>query len=68
MATSEQKELEINQHLDMLDDMMEDGPADDDTPEHFLRSIQDLGRKLIGTLETLTVSDVDEIWPEGESE
>ncbi len=65
MATaSEQKELTFNQHLETLDDLLEDGPEDGQAPEAFLRDVINAGRSLIGALEALTPEDVDEIWTE----
>lgn len=66
MATSEQKELTINQHLETLDTMLEDGPDGEQSPEAFLRELLNEGRALVGALEALTAPDVDEIWQEEE--
>ncbi len=65
MATSEQKEHQINQHLDTLDNWLEDGPPDDTvSPEQFIRDLQQEARGLLNAIGELTPKDVDEIWQE----
>lgn len=66
MATSsEQKELNLNKHFQALDDLLEDGPEDDQAAA-FLREVLNEARALLGVLESLTEADVDEIWQEDE--
>lgn len=69
MANSREKEFKINQHLDNLDNWLEDGPPDETvSSEQFLRDLANESRLLTGAIEALIPSDVDEIWPEDENE
>lgn len=67
MATSEEKALTLSQHFDMLEDLMEDGPEDNQSSSAFLRNLTNEARLLVGVLESLSESDIDEIWQEDET-
>lgn len=65
MPTSEEKERKINQHLNRVDDWLEEGPPDEMvSPEQFLRDLVHEARLLVSAIETLTPNDVEEIWEE----
>ena len=67
-GSSEEKELAINSQLELVEDLLEDGPEDGQAPENFLLRLKDEALTLVDTIKALTPDDVDEIWVEDDEE
>ena len=59
---AEEKELQINQHLDTLDQWWEDGPANGEAPEAYLKNLATEADSLAASIRQLTPEDLDEIF------